>query len=439
MKLAHNFSSGEPGRGSARSSRAGFTLVELLVVIAIIIVLASLLLAAVFKGLDMANEAATRTDVTQLAAAVQSFQTKYQVGYIPSRIILCENYLNYFQGGNPSNGIVQDAAGYPSQLHADSLDYLQRVFPRITTGDAAHGGLPRWAVPNPNPDPSYFVGIDWNGDGAIQDPPMVSGAGIPMGVYHPNTGTVALSCFGSMLEGEQCLVFFTGGIPSQTSAGFVMTGFSTNASNPAALVGDRVAPFLEFKTNRLVQWGGTAPGYPSYLDGYGKSGFNAAGVPIATFGAPYAYFSSYKTANGYNRYANYMNPYLPLSPAPAGCQPSASDCQALPFAQWQQVSGQLVLAQGFGVWPYVQSVSPTTGAPNYLNAQTAQIISAGKDGFFGPGTMVCTYLGVPWTGTPFWTPQGATAVYPQQSQGGVIGGYDDIANFYDRQLGVQTQ
>ena len=84
-------------------------------------------------------------------------------------------------------------------------------------------------------------------------------------------------------------------------------------------------------------------------------------------------------------------------------------------------------------------MSPTTGTPNYLNAQTAQIISAGKDGFFGPGTMVCTYLGVPWTGAPFWTPQNATVVYPQQSQSGIFGGYDDIANFYDRQLGVPTQ
>ena len=48
-----------------------FTLVELLVVIAIIIVLASLLLAAVFKALDLANEAATRTDITQIASGVK--------------------------------------------------------------------------------------------------------------------------------------------------------------------------------------------------------------------------------------------------------------------------------------------------------------------------------------------------------------------------------
>jgi hypothetical protein len=196
---------------------------------------------------------------------------------------------------------------------------------------------------------------------------------------------------------------------------------------------DREPPFFEFKSNRLVQWIpqppyvppntiGTAPGYPSYLDGYGKT--------------PYAYFSSYKTAKGYNRYANYMNPYLNLNTPPSGCQPVASDCQALPFTQWQtNALGQIVPVQGVGVWPYVQSVSPTAGTPNYLNPSTAQIISAGKDQNFGPGTALCTYLGVPWSGGPFWTPQTATSIYPS----GQLGGYDDIANFYDRLLGVPTQ
>src|SRR5439155_17143975 len=93
------------------TARMAFTLVELLVVIAIIIVLASLLLAAVFKALDLANEAATRTDATQIAAGVQSFQTKYQVNYIPSRIRLRE-ILTYggaltYDINNPNPVIAQ--------------------------------------------------------------------------------------------------------------------------------------------------------------------------------------------------------------------------------------------------------------------------------------------------------------------------------------------
>src|SRR5437899_12650828 len=102
MKLAHNF--------PRRTSRAAFTLVELLVVIAIIIVLASLLLAAVFKALDLANEAATRTDGTQITAAIQSFQTKFGVNYIPSRLVLCKVKGNYYL----------PTGAFKSQLHQDS-------------------------------------------------------------------------------------------------------------------------------------------------------------------------------------------------------------------------------------------------------------------------------------------------------------------------------
>src|SRR5260370_9734015 len=97
--------------------RRGFTLLELLVVIAMIVGLVGLIIVAVPKAVDPANEAMTRTDITQLAAALQVFETKYQVGHVPSRIILCKNYLNYFLGGYPANGIIQVAPGVPSQLH----------------------------------------------------------------------------------------------------------------------------------------------------------------------------------------------------------------------------------------------------------------------------------------------------------------------------------
>src|ERR1700740_2698515 len=112
MKLAHHF--------PRRTSRAAFTLVELLVVIAIIIVLASLLLAAVFKALDLANEAATRTDVTQISAAFESFKTKYQFSYFPSRIRLRE--ILVYDTSNPNPSLAQ--------YERDSAEYLQRVWPR---------------------------------------------------------------------------------------------------------------------------------------------------------------------------------------------------------------------------------------------------------------------------------------------------------------------
>src|SRR5437764_394314 len=96
---------GSPGRG-------GFTLIELLVVIAIIIVLVSLVMVALPKVLDPANEAATRTDIAQLSAAIQAFETKFQVSYVPSRIILCKFYASY----------INSATGQPwTPLHQDSI------------------------------------------------------------------------------------------------------------------------------------------------------------------------------------------------------------------------------------------------------------------------------------------------------------------------------
>jgi type II secretory pathway pseudopilin PulG len=357
-----------------------FTLVELLVVIAIIIVLVSLLMVGVFKALDLAYEANTRTDITQLAAAVQSFQTKYQLNYIPSRIILCKQRANYF---NPVTG------AYKSQLHQDSLEYLGRVWPRLNWGtvhprvdSAKWTGAPVW------------VGIDWDNSDALDD------IGSPA-LFVRDASNNPVATTEVTLEGEQSFVFFLGGINGSGT----VNGFSTDQTNPARHLlvfptpttvntDDRIPPFFEFKSNRLISLsqlvlslGGSPVGlndFYVYKDGYGK--------------APYAYFSSYKTANGYNRY------YLPNLGGLPNPVAGTSDCQTL------------------GVWPYAQSWG---NSPVYLNAQTYQIISAGKDTNFGAGSnpsLLAT-----------WTPANATAIYPQGSAG-----YDDVANFYDRLLGVPT-
>jgi len=168
-----------------------FTLVELLVVIAIIIVLASLLLAAVFKALDLANEAATRTEDTQLSAAIESFKTKYQAGYPQSRLVLCKQRTNYF---DPNTGL------FKSQLHQDSLEYLGRVWPRLD-----------WTTPQPQGGPYTWQGIDWDNSGVaaftVRD---ASNNAVP-------AGEIAL-------EGEQCLVFFLGGIPGSGTGGSSSSG-----------------------------------------------------------------------------------------------------------------------------------------------------------------------------------------------------------------------
>src|SRR5262245_36947772 len=207
------------------------------------------------------------TDLLQLQLALHNFRSRFFV-YPPSRIKLSETG-NY----NPDD-----------PLDRDSLAYLRQMWPDLQWED----------------------GIDWNGNGKIDVP--------------ADGGDV-------VLEGDQCLVFFLGGIPTANPPGCL--GFSTNERNPAQPGGDRRGPFFEgfqANPNRLVQIHGNA--FYSYLDSYGMK--------------PYAYFSSHKDKKpgGYNRYGG-------------------TDCAAL------------------GVWPYAKELNPT---PQYWNPNSFQIISAGRDG-----------------------------------------------------------
>ncbi len=298
-------------RGRAnKPARRGFTLVELLVVIAIITILMSLLLAAVMRSVIKTEEVKSRNDISQLSQAIESFKTKFHVEQPPSRLVLANSKAGYFK----ADGVTPIDA-----VHGDSWNYLNRVWPRLN-----------WAS-----------GINWGGTN------------------------------GQNLEGEQCLVFFLGGIPS----GGACTGFSTNPANPTAAGGDRIT-FYDFPVNRLTAGPG---GYLVYLDPYKKM--------------PYAYFSAYKTANGYNRYAT-----APFTAA-------KGDCPSLNVAPY---------AEGW-------NGSATAGAPvNYLNPNSYQIISAGRDKTFGSGTVS------PSTTWTFKAP-GSFASPP---------GSDDMANFHDRFLGI---
>jgi prepilin-type N-terminal cleavage/methylation domain-containing protein len=136
------------------------------------------------------------------------------------------------------------------------------------------------------------------------------------------------------LQGPTALVFILGGIP--TSAGGVLgcTGFSNLPNNPAPL-GNPITPgatrkgpfYPNFQASRLMP-DPIAPGFLYYTDTYGT-------------GQPYLYFSSYAAGNDYN-----TTP--PDSPGGV-VQP------------YRDVNGLFINGKGF------------------------QIISAGKDGLFGPG------------------------------------------------------
>jgi hypothetical protein len=276
---------------------------------AIIAILISLLTSAVVRALIKVEEVRTRNEISQLSSAIQNFQTKYGVDYIPSVFMIREDGM--YNMANP--------------VEADSYNYIIRLWPRIVPTGAA---------------PGQIYPIDWNNNNQI-DPPV-------------------------LLSGDQCLVFFLGGVQI-VSPGPPVTpgcmGFSSDNTNPAKLTGDRVAPFYEFKSDRLVVLPANAlngNNYFSCLDPYGNV---------------YAYFSTYKSRNGYNRYGT-------------------SDCPNL------------------GVSPYIQSIQtpPTPPLVMYWNPDSYQIISAGRNKMFGPGGL--------------WSPGNTNA-----------NGSDDLANFFDGLLG----
>jgi len=311
--------------------RRGFTLIELLVVIAIIGVLVSLLLAAVMKAMTKAEEAKARSDISQLNQAVAAWQVKFNVqGPFPSRLQLYKRFNQY--------DLSRNSDGSPHNLlDTDSAAFLQRVWPRLVNNGQFAAESQR---------------VDWDGIAA----------------EHPQGWT---------LQGQECLVFFLGGIPT-TIGTPGCTGFATSSTDPSYHIKHPTAnpppslipSFFAFDSSRLVI--GQTGTFFHYMDGYEK--------------APYAYFSSYKTTNGYNRYGTGVN---------------NSDCTKL------------------GVCPYAEAPG------RYLNPNTFQIISAGRDHSFGQGTLN------PATGTFFVK---GTAMY-----GFGAPGYDDMSNFHDKFLGIPNE
>ena len=288
--------------------REAFTTIELLTVIAIIAVLIALTTAGVQKVRIAAKRAEVGNEVGQLSTAIGVFQRAHNVSHIPSLIVLREK-LDY----NMSNPIERE-----------SFNYLVQVWPHIAT-------LP--AVFN-NGNTTLGNGIDWNGDGVIA----------PL-----NTPWT--------LEGDQCLVFFLGGIPSNGG----MSGFSNNPRDPSN-TSNRTSTYT-FKASNLKLRSTSPPGSP--FNGFqpydpavvnnGNTTGGTNGFPSYTdsFGArPYLYFSAFNRKNG----------YLPFFGT---------------YHDTQSITGATFL-------PYRDTqASPTVFT--YYQPSGFQIISAGYDKVFGNG------------------------------------------------------
>jgi prepilin-type N-terminal cleavage/methylation domain-containing protein len=280
---------------NGQSPRRGFTLIELLVVIAIIAVLVGLLLAGVMKVYSVTPRVQTGSELGQLSGAMGQFRQDFNVDYIPSRFVLRKDFYDTGAATNPwgSNSAVD---------HRRAVGYLTKLFGKNIFRQDATNPNRVWLVgPTGN-------GIDWNGQGITANQPD------------------------TVLTGEQCLVFFLGGI--QTSAGPQCLGFAKDPANPAAPGGvQRWGPYYQFKPQRLVA--GNA-GYFMYQDPYSpRSGTLFAGAAATTF---YAYFAANKGVGTYD------------------------------------------VASSQNAAPYVNS----SGTP--IKPDSFQIICAGQDGLFGSVT-----------------------------------------------------
>lgn len=197
----------------------------------------------------------------------------------------------------------------------------------------------------------------------------------------PKWSTLNWGRFGApvqgVLQGDQCLVFFLGGVQGQVNGVNVCYGWSNTTTDPTDVQpGTPTTIFYQFKSNRLTytRTPTLANQSFSYLDNWKK-------------GMPYAYLSAHERENGY----------------------IASDCDLVPVNP---------IPVGNTIPPtYANAYLTANGnVPQYWNQLSFQIISAGQDGIFGYGR-----------------------VYPSQLAPPGDPGQDDQSNFATAQLGSPSR
>jgi|SRR5579884_30373 len=307
---------------SYSSRHSAFTLVELMVVVLILATLMSLISSVVVKGMDRITENQTRNEIAEMEVALRAFMADYGLTQPPPSYLILNEIT-------PLNTTAQGSGG-PSNRYdnGQSGAFLEKLFGKNL------GKGQRF--------------VDWNGDGQ------------PNGPWQ--------------LKGNQCLVFYLGGIPNSVAvrggASPAPQGFAANNINPALPSSKRKGPYFPFASTRLYPqpqqvYGGPIPwdGFFYYLDPWmTKSG----PLYLTLGGSPYAFFSS------------------------AG------------------INYQYAITNDSGASPYM------TGVGQYVNPNTYQIISAGKDGYFGSAV------------NNLWNPSSGATGY----------GADDQANFSSSLLGA---
>jgi prepilin-type N-terminal cleavage/methylation domain-containing protein len=281
-----------PARLTSRRRKA-FTAIELLVVMAIILVLVALTVAAVMRYLVEGPNILTRTEMSKMEMGMAAFKEQNDVPYLPSQLLLNENMSPSVWKSYPKGSL-----GHRSYLFLRGA-FGQRIF--------FPGNL-----------------VDWNNDGVLPQPGQDQ--------VH-------------ILEGQECLVFHLGGIPSAPGTAPAALGFAKDPRNPAGFPprpgeppSPRTQPLFEFTNRRLARSSrnqrGQAPNFLVYNHPFAKA-------------QPYLYYAAGKGGNDYT-----------------------DDCPTyFPGGPYRDTSGRFFKPNG------------------------VQIISAGNNGLFGALTVWDPYAG----------------------------------------------
>lgn len=357
----------------------GFTLIELLVVLLIVGILIGLLVPAITGAYKRGQIAAEITEMNTLSTQLESFKQRFGV-YPPSQIILREDGDYSTATFNSSFGDTEIGAASGLDviaLRSVSVQYLKRLWPQmvLNTGGST-GAITGTRDLNGDGQVGQNDFYDWNGDGVNQN------------------ATNARHFF--VLSGDECLVFFLGGIPTGAYPAGVggrsssvqgsnppgTSGFSKLAVNPAPYDPNQVAgtsgtrdSYHEFPSDRLVD-----------TDNNGFWEF----IPLRknTDRAGYAYFSGYEGAG-------YRPDDWNLSQ-----EPNSEPVYTEAFQVSWRIPANYPTAQTNPAPTHIESPGPnpyTTGVPfqpasnvpafvaRYIKPTAFQIFSVGPDQRFGIG------------------------------------------------------